>query len=347
MARFATLLASLAAALPFAAAGQTQLVRQCVSFGEVEYRKLDPSLDRIGALDSPVALERFNVTAGSQSVAAALTLRGRLSYSNRAAIETQLVCLLDGADKPIFFYAMPVVAAAPRTAPTPLGRGPAPPPQITMPLPPQAAQKFPPSRPPEATMQVLRPGTIRLRGLVRDLGGKLQFQPCDGAPIALDDRTSGQQLTQKLRELTGGQEGRPMFVEFYGARESGAGAGIGAVEMRRAAVETAGCRERFDQREWIATGSEPSWRLEVTGRELMLSVSGEPAPLRVPHGGLQRQDDRIVYTAGDGPPLVVTIEERRCIDSVTGSLFAYAVDISGEGRNFSGCMAHNPAMPAP
>ena len=56
-----------------------------------------------------------------------------------------------------------------------------------------------------------------------------------------------------------------MFVVLYGARETGPGGGLGAVEVRRAAVETAGCRERFDQREWTATGNEPSWRLEVTG----------------------------------------------------------------------------------
>ena len=63
-----------------------------------------------------------------------------------------------------------------------------------------------------------------------------------------------------------------MFVEIYGGREIGPGAGISALELRRAAVETAGCRERFDQREWLANGgggNEPPWRLEVTARDML------------------------------------------------------------------------------
>ena len=66
------------------------------------------------------------------------------------------------------------------------------------------------------------------RGLVRDLGNRLQFLPCDGGPLTLEDRTPDQELTQALRKLTSAQEGRPMFVELYGTRETGPGSGIGA-----------------------------------------------------------------------------------------------------------------------
>ena len=76
-----------------------------------------------------------------------------------------------------------------------------------------------------------------------------------------------------------------MFVELYGSREVGLGAGIAALELRRASVETAGCRERFDHREWIATGSDPAWRLEVTARDLVIGLLGGPPTQRVPHGG--------------------------------------------------------------
>ena len=59
------------------AAGQTQLAQQCAAFGEAQYRKLSPSIDRITALDfPPPALERVEAKAGSQAVNAALTLRG-------------------------------------------------------------------------------------------------------------------------------------------------------------------------------------------------------------------------------------------------------------------------------
>jgi len=138
-----------------------------------------------------------------------------------------------------------------------------------------------------------------------------------------------------------------MFVELYGGRETGPGAGIAALELRRAAVETAGCRERFDQREWTATGNEPSWRLEVTARDMLLSVLGGNAVPRAQHGGLEKEGSAIVYAAAEGPELAVTIRERRCIDSQSGSVFAYAVEVRSEGRTYVGCAAHNPAMPAP
>ncbi len=128
---------------------------------------------------------------------------------------------------------------------------------------------------------------VRLRGLVRDLGGRLQLLPCDGAPLTLEDRTPEQELTRALRELTTGKEGRPMFVELYGSREVGLGAGIAALELRRASVETAGCRERFDHREWIGSGNDPPWRLEVTARDMVISLLGGPPTQRVTHGGPQ------------------------------------------------------------
>ncbi len=347
------LLAWLAMAFALPATAQTRLAQQCVAFGEGEYRKLDPSIERVTAQDvPPPTLERIGANAGAQAVAAVLTFRGRLTYRDRSPLETQFVCMLDGAEKPLFFYALPVQTT--RVAPTPFGRGPgASAPQSVMALSPQPAQRPPAQQPsapraaPEAPRPTLPASAIRLRGLVRDIGGKLQFSPCDGAPLSLEDRTPSQELSRTLRELTAGQEGRPMFVEFYGGRESGPGAGVGALEVRRAAVETAGCRERFDQREWIGLGHEPSWRLEITSRDMLLNVLGSTPPQRAPHAGLVRQGGSISYAATEGPELSVMLDERRCIDSMSGALFAYSVEVRTEGRTYIGCAAHNPAMPAP
>jgi uncharacterized membrane protein len=341
--RFAILLAPLLVLSALSAEAQTYLAQQCVLFGDAQYRRLDGSIEKIAALEfPPPTIEKIDMKAGPQPVASVLTLRGRLTYRNRGPLETQFVCLLDAADKPLFFYALPVPAT--RAAPTPFGRGPGGAPSAaTTALAPQPVQ-----RPPEPPRQPLPATAIRLRGLVRELGGKLQFSPCDGAPMALEDRTRGLELSKALRELTAGQEGRPMFVELYGGREAGPGGGIGALELRRAAVETAGCRERFDQREWIASGAEPSWRLEVTGRDMMLNVLGSPALLRSAHGGLSRSGGAgVSYVGVDDPGFVAVFEERRCVDALSGSLFAYAVEVRSEGRSYVGCAAHNPAMPAP
>jgi uncharacterized membrane protein len=327
------------------AGAQTQLAQQCAAFGEAQYRKLSPSVDRVTALEfPPPALERVEAKAGSQAVSAALTLRGKLTFRNGPPFETHFVCLLDAQRRPLFFYALPALAT--RGAPTPVTRGGA----AAPPAPPTDTPTLPLGQAPalnEPTRPALPASAVRLRGLVRDLGGRLQFLPCDGAPLTLEDRTPEQELSRALRELTTGKEGRPMFVELYGSREVGLGAGIAALELRRAAVETAGCRERFDHREWIATGNDPSWRLEVTARDMVIGLLGGAPAQRVPHGGPQRQDGTIIYTSADGPEPAILIEERRCIDSQSGSLFAYSVQVRSEGRTLVGCAAHNPGMPAP
>jgi hypothetical protein len=229
------LLALLPLAIVLPAAAQTKLAQQCASFGEAQYRKLSPSVDRVTALDfPPPALERVDAKVGSQAIAAALTLRGRLTYRSGSPFETQFVCLLDAGQRPLFFYALPTLAT--RSAPTPVTRGGAPGPVPPLPSPasetptmalgPQAALPAPePARP------ALPASAVRLRGLARDLGGRLQFLPCDGAPLPLEDRTPDQELTQALRGLTAGQNGRPMFVEIYGGRETGPGSGISALEL--------------------------------------------------------------------------------------------------------------------
>ncbi len=80
----------------------------------------------------------------------------------------------------------------------------------------------------------------------------------------------------------------------------------------------------------------------------MLNMLGSAAPQRGAHGGLSRQDGgTVTYAAAEGPEFMAVIEERRCVDSLSGSLFAYSVEVRSEGRSYSGCAAYNPAMPAP
>ncbi len=54
-----------------------------------------------------------------------------------------------------------------------------------------------------------------------------------------------------------------------------------------------------------------------------------------------------MYQSTEGAEPVILITEQRCVDSQSGSLFAYYVQIRSEGRSLVGCAAHNPSMPAP
>ena len=153
-------------ALP--AAAQTRLAQQCAAFGEAQYRKLSPSIDRITALDfPPPALERVEAKAGSQVVTAALTLRGKLTYRNGPPFETQFVCLLDADQQPLFFYALPALAT--RAAPTPATRGGTPAPQPPTDTPTLPLGQVSPLGTPQPARPPLPASAVRLRGL---LGGR-------------------------------------------------------------------------------------------------------------------------------------------------------------------------------
>ena len=289
-------LSFLMAALP--AAAQNHLAQQCTGFGETQYRKLDPSVERIcrHRISRPGAgaLRREGGIAGRRR-GADPARPADLSQSARPSRRSSSACSIQPIDRS---SSMPCrcspCARRPRRS-----RGAAP----RAPPPPHHGADAPAGRgaraaePPRAAVPA---GAIQLRGLVRDIGGRLQFSPCDGAPLVLEDRTPGQELSHALRGLTQGQEGRAMFVEFHGRRETGPGLGVGALEVRRAAVETAGCRERFDQREWVAMGNEPSWRLDITAKDLLLNRAGRRSgTARGPwRPAARRRLDRLCHDGG-------------------------------------------------
>jgi uncharacterized membrane protein len=80
---------------------------------------------------------------------------------------------------------------------------------------------------------------------------------------------------------------------------------------------------------------------------MTLSVAGGQPSQRIAHGGPQKLDGAVTYAAADNPDFTVMIDERRCVDPQSGSLFAYTVEVRSEGKAFVGCAVHNPAMPAP
>ena len=167
----------------------------------------------------------FQRPGGIAASRAALTLRGRLTYRNRSPLETQFVCLLDRGERPLFFYALPALAS--RAAPTPsVGRVGQPVPQLSQPPVPSQQTTMaltPQPPPPPPAGEAARPSNAtRLRGLVRDLGGRLQFVPCDGARSWIGGSHPGSGGGEDAARADGRSGGRPMFVEIYGTRESGA-----------------------------------------------------------------------------------------------------------------------------
>lgn len=87
-----------------------------------------------------------------------------------------------------------------------------------------------------------------------------------------------------------------------------------------------------------ATGNEPGWHLDIEGAKLTLvtdygarRVAATAAPAET--GIVARR----YVAATEGSPLVVTVFERVCRDTMTGMPHPHAVEVAFEGRTLQGC----------
>jgi putative lipoprotein len=161
------------------------------------------------------------------------------------------------------------------------------------------------------------------------------------------DRTDGD-LVQVYRSLIREPYG-PLFVEVRGRWGRPPAEGFGAefdeqlelLELRRAAREGPGCEQDLAGIDYVARGNEPFWQVEIRSTGMLLSVLGRfdrlefPSPTRTSTPGAE------TFAAerdGESPQRIeVRITERRCIDSMSGSVFAYAATARVDGTTLAGC----------
>ena len=98
-------------------------------------------------------------------------------------------------------------------------------------------------------------------------------------------------------------------------------------------VAGAGVEESF-----TARGNEPGWRIDIAGGTLTLiqqdgdkiALSPVPEPERTASGSVYR-------LTHEGKPLVVTIEDKLCADTMTGMPYPKSVSLTLAERNLTGC----------
>ncbi|WP_341646795.1 META domain-containing protein [Thauera sp. SDU_THAU2] len=111
-----------------------------------------------------------------------------------------------------------------------------------------------------------------------------------------------------------------------------------AAMLELAGLSQPECRLVVEDRLFRAVGNEPSWRLDVTTRALVLLTDwGEtrvvaPGPLVEEAGGVRH------YRADtlDGE-LSATVVDRLCVDSMSGMPHPAAVEVSWQGQRLKGC----------
>ena len=196
--------------------------------------------------------------------------------------------------------------------------------------------------------QVARPREVRVRGHLVWGHETRAFAECDTGREAWVLNESGDELTAVYDELTAAPY-QPMFVEVRGIWEEVPSGGFGAdyggvlriTELLRAENEGFGCLLDLDSVLFVASGNEPFWRLQVRKDGVSLRSMGATdevvfaAPVRSEFAGLVTY-----YSSTDRDVEIrVTLEQRRCIDSMSGARYAWAATVDIDGKRLAGCAA--------
>lgn len=173
------------------------------------------------------------------------------------------------------------------------------------------------------------------------------FTGCGGEREGWVINDAGEELVEVYDELTSTPY-QPMFVEVRGAWEVAPQEGFGAeygealriTELLRAENEGFGCRLDLDSASFIASGNEPSWRLQIRDDGISMRLMSSPDEIVFPAAQGHGQPPLITFDgSGPGGAIRITLEQRRCVDTMSGARFAWAATVDMDGRQLSGCAA--------
>jgi uncharacterized membrane protein len=185
------------------------------------------------------------------------------------------------------------------------------------------------AEPPPVVAPATAPAALRepvvVHGVVVREG--LRYTPCaGGAEVVLADASGV--LAPLWRAL-----GDRVVVRGGGAKE-----GQGVKLERADAVAPAGeasCGALPDA-EWVASGTEPFWGMQVRGDKVLFTQPDEPARVEVV---VTRELDswRSVPGAKGWHPMELTVEPTPCTDGMSGAWSSHTATAKFDGRELKGC----------
>jgi uncharacterized membrane protein len=174
-----------------------------------------------------------------------------------------------------------------------------------------------------------------------------RFSSCDGGREGWVINAAGDELVEVYEELTSAPY-QPMFVEVRGAWIAAPTQGFGTDyaqalridELLRAENEGFGCRLVLDGVLFIASGNEPFWRLRIGEDGISMRSMEAPDERRFGAPQMRREAERVVFEGEHrGSAIRVTLDRRRCIDTMSGARYSWAASVDLDGKQLTGCAA--------
>ena len=139
-----------------------------------------------------------------------------------------------------------------------------------------------------------------------------------------------------------------MFVEVRGEWVEAPDEGFGADfeeslrinELLRAENEGFGCRLDLDDVLFIASGNEPFWRVQIREDGILMRSMEASGEIEFPAIRMRGQPPQVIYDAeGPDSAIRISLEQRRCIDTMSGARYSWAATVDAGGRQYKGCAA--------
>jgi len=92
------------------------------------------------------------------------------------------------------------------------------------------------------------------------------------------------------------------------------------------------------QRPFVATGTEPGWRLTLSAATLDLEADYGTTRVSLPTPPPRQREDAVVYSGeGDGHAMAIAIRDHYCTNAMSGKPFPCTVRLTLDGDRVDGC----------
>lgn len=185
---------------------------------------------------------------------------------------------------------------------------------------------------------------LPVRGIVSTSGAVTIFREC-GAPdaAAMTVTDPGGELAKAFASLSV-KPSDGIYVELGGARAVG-GKALALTKLTRAHAlrDFTACDAPVFEGEYVATGNEPFWAVEIREAGIIYRDPGLPKGRTYPYAFTRTETDSVVYATKLESPAVSTLEiamePASCVDSMSGELRSFKAHVTLDGRKLEGCAA--------
>lgn len=188
---------------------------------------------------------------------------------------------------------------------------------------------------------------VRMQGELSVVNNRLQFRPCqEQRHFVLEDSGDTGLLQESVNLLNRGKG--TLFADLKGKLEAspvqGTDGQLNLTKLYRVQREGQGCNDlNFKRLTLRASGHEPDWVLNASGKGLVLERPGQEA-LVLPYLEEQLPEGRFsLSSAANGEHLELWIAPQRCVDSMSGSVQHLTAELRLDGKTLHGCAAYGGA----